>query len=148
MTRPTPGIVILTRMKFLVFIAIAGIGCSSTAGIDNGGDVTLAGRGTLAGRVAIGPICPVEQEGVPCPVPPETYAGVDVLMRREADRGLAARVDLDDEGHYRMELPAGGYLVTLDHELGIDRGASPTHKVEIRAGQTVVVDFQIDTGIR
>lgn len=122
------------------------IGCSSTAGIDNG-DLVLAGRGTLAGFVAIGPICPVEQEGVPCPVPPEVYAGVDVVVRG-TDGDLAARVDLDDEGRYRVDLPAGRYRVTLDHELGIDRGSSPTHDVEIRSGETTELDFDIDTGIR
>jgi hypothetical protein len=124
----------------------AAVGCSSTAGVEEG-DLLLAGRGTLAGFVAIGPICPVEQEGVPCPVPPEVYAGVDVIVR-EPDDDLAARVGLDDEGRYRVDLPAGRYRVTLDHELGIDRGFSPTHEVEIRPGRTTELDFDIDTGIR
>jgi len=124
----------------------AAVGCSSTAGVE-GGDLVLAGRGTLAGLVAIGPICPVEQEGVPCPVPPEVYASVDVIVR-EADGDLAARVDLDDEGRFRVDLPVGRYQVTLDHELGIDRGFSPTHEIEIRPGQTTRLDFDIDTGIR
>ncbi|HKY61222.1 MAG TPA: carboxypeptidase-like regulatory domain-containing protein [Gemmatimonadota bacterium] len=123
------------------------VGCSATAGVEDG-DLVLAGRGTLAGFVAIGPICPVEQEGVPCPVPPEVYAGVDVVVREEANGELAARVDLDDEGRYRVDLPAGRYRVRLDHELGIDRGFSPTHDVEIRAGRTTELDFDIDTGIR
>ncbi len=138
----------MKRRGTLTLLVIAWIGCSSTAGVDNGADVTLAGQGTLAGRVAIGPICPVEQEGVPCPVPPETYAGVDVIVRRDSDTGLAARVDLDNEGRYRVDLRAGRYVVTLDHDLGIDRGASPTHRVGVVAGQTVIVDFEIDTGIR
>jgi hypothetical protein len=122
------------------------LGCSATSGVEES-DLVLAGRGTLAGFVAIGPICPVEQEGVPCPVPPELYAGVDVIVR-EPDGDLEARVDLDDQGQYRVDLPAGRYLVTLDHELGIDRGFSPTHEVEIRSGQTTELDFDIDTGIR
>lgn len=122
------------------------VGCSTTAGVGED-DLVLAERGTLAGAVVIGPICPVEQEGVPCPVPPELYAGVDVLVR-EPDGDLVARVDLDDQGHYRMDLAVGRYLVTLDHELGIDRGFSPTHEVEIRPGLRTELDFDIDTGIR
>lgn len=135
------------RGRGLTLLAVAWMGCSSTAGVENGGDVTLAGRGILAGRVAIGPICPVERVDEPCPVPPETYAGVDVVVRR-VDADFDVRVDLDDEGGYRVELATGQYRVTLDHDLGIDRGQSPTHTVEITAGQTVVVDFDIDTGIR
>ena len=128
------------------FVLTALLGCSSTSGVEEG-DLVLSGRGTLAGFVAIGPICPVEQEGVPCPVPPELYEGVDVIVR-ETDGDLAARVDLDDEGRYGVDLPAGRYRVNLDHELGIDRGFSPTHEVELRSGQTTELDFDIDTGIR
>ena len=125
----------------------AAMGCSSTAGVENG-DLILAGGGALAGLVSIGPICPVEQEGVSCPVPPELYAGVHVVVREDGDGDLAARVGLDGEGRYRVDLPAGRYQVTLDHELGIDRGHSPTYTVEIRRGQTTEIDFEIDTGIR
>jgi hypothetical protein len=42
----------------------------------------------------------------------------------------------------------GRYRVTLDHDLGIDRGFSPTHEVDIRPGRTTELDFDIDTGIR
>jgi hypothetical protein len=134
------------RRPLVWLVLVTLVGCSSTAGVEEG-DLVLSGRGILAGFVAIGPICPVEQEGVPCPVPPEVYAGVDVIVG-EMDGDLVARVDLDDEGRYRVDLPAGRYRVTLDHELGIDRGFSPTHEVDIRPGRTTELDFDIDTGIR
>ena len=136
-----------SRSRWAKLLAVAAMGCSSTAGIENG-DLVLAEGGTLAGLVSIGPICPVEQAGVPCPVPPEVYAGVHVVVREEGDGDLAARVGLDGEGRYAVGLRAGRYQVTLDHELGIDRGFSPTHAVEIRPGQTTELDFEIDTGIR
>jgi hypothetical protein len=123
------------------------MGCSSTSGVEEG-DLVLASKGTLAGLVAIGPICPVEQEGVPCPVPPEVYAGVHVVVREGPGGDLVARVGLDGEGRYRVDLSAGRYEVTLDHELGIDRGSAPTHVVEVRPGETTELDFDIDTGIR
>lgn len=136
-----------SRCGWARFLAVAAMACSSTAGVENG-DLILVEGGKLAGLVSIGPICPVEQEGVPCPVPPEVYAGVHVVVREGVDGDLAARVGLDGEGRYEVGLPAGRYQVTLDHELGIDRGFSPTYPVEIRSGQTTELDFEIDTGIR
>ena len=136
-----------THCRWTWVLVMAMLGCSSTSGVENG-DLDLAGSGTLAGRVSIGPICPVEREGEPCPVPPAVYAGVDVLVLEERGDDVIARVDLDDEGRYRKGLPEGSYRVTLDHELGIPPGASPTHVVTIRRGETVELDFDIDTGIR
>lgn len=135
------------RYRWMWILVITTLGCSSTSGVE-GGDLDLAGSGTLAGRVSIGPICPVEREDEPCPVPPAVYAGVDVLVLEEPGDDLIARVDLDDEGRYRKELPEGSYRVTLEHELGIPPGGSPTHVVTIRQGETTEVDFEIDTGIR
>lgn len=128
-------------------LVVAALGCSSTSGVESG-DLDLAGGGTLAGRVSIGPICPVEREDEPCPVPPAVYAGVDVLVLEEPGDDLIARIDLDDEGRYRKELPQGSYRVTLEHELGIPPGASPSHVITIRQGETTELDFEIDTGIR
>jgi hypothetical protein len=128
-------------------LVTAALGCSSTAGVENG-DLDLAGSGTLVGRVSIGPICPVEREDQPCPVPPAVYAGVDVLVLTELGNDPIARIDLDDAGRYRKDLPGGSYRVTLEHELGIPPGDSPTHVVTIRPGQTTDLDFEIDTGIR
>ena len=129
--------------------AIAALGlvlaCGGTTATPTGG-LELADLGRLAGSVAIGPICPVEVEGEPCPVPPETYAGVTVVV---SDRdGRMQRFPLDDEGRYVADLPAGRYRVTLEHDLGIPPGQSPTHEVTILPGQTTVQDFAIDTGIR
>jgi hypothetical protein len=124
----------------MIFLLAAA--CTSLAG----GEV--AGTGVLTGAVAIGPICPVEQEGVPCPVPPETYAGVRVLVQSASTARTVERVTLDDEGRYRVVLPSGTYRVGLEHSLGIDRGNPQTRIVRVEAGTTVVSDFQIDTGIR
>ena len=105
--------------------------------------------GVLTGSVSIGPICPVEQEGVPCPVPPDLYAGVQVVVESLATGRLVAREALDAQGRYRMELPAGSYRVELEHRLGIDRGASERPKIaRVEATETTVLDFEIDTGIR
>ena len=122
-------------------IVAGALACSSVAG-GNGG------TGILRGAVSIGPICPVEQEGVPCPVPPETYAGVQVLVQSATTGRVLERVPLDDTGHYQVTLPSGTYRVGLEHELGIDRGNPQTRVVAVETGETVVEDFEIDTGIR
>ena len=123
-------------------------GCIVTGGGADDDGLTGSGgaTGTLAGRVTIGPICPVETEGEPCPVPAETYASVTVVVDAVGGRNVA-RQPLDSEGRYRIELVPGRYLVTLEHGLGIDPGR-PVEDVEIRAGGTVTLDFDIDTGIR
>ena len=105
--------------------------------------------GILTGRVSIGPICPVEREGEPCPVPPDLYAGVEVVVESLATGRLVAREALDAQGRYRMELPAGSYRVELEHRLGIDRGASERPRIaRVEPSETTVLDFEIDTGIR
>lgn len=122
-------------------IVAGALACSSVAG-GNGG------TGVLMGAVSIGPICPVEQEGVPCPVPPETYAGVQVLVQSATTGRVLERVPLDDTGRYQVALPSGTYRIGLDHELGIDRGNPQTRVVAIATGETAVENFEIDTGIR
>ena len=78
------------------------------------GGATWTGEG---GRVSIGPICPVEREDEPCPVPPAVYAGVDVLVLEEPGDDLIARIDLDDEGRYRLDnVPPGTYTVIAWNE--------------------------------
>lgn len=105
-------------------------------------------RGLLTGAVSIGPICPVERAGEPCAPSPDLFAQVRLLVHSATGRRLA-RVDLDGSGRYRVELPAGSYLVKLEHRLGIDRGAGERFRaVQVAAGETMVLDFAIDTGIR
>ncbi|HLC06400.1 MAG TPA: hypothetical protein VJK02_25490 [Anaerolineales bacterium] len=50
-------------------------------------------------------------------------------------------------GELRRDLPAGSYLVDVNHA-GIDSAAGLPAKVEILAGQTSRLDVDIDTGIR
>lgn len=117
--------------------------CTSLVSEDGGSP------GLLAGSVSIGPICPVEREGEPCPVPPGLYAEVRVHVRSAATLRTITRATLDDQGRYRIELPAGSYLVRLEHQLGIVRGENEeTRRVRVEASETTVLDFEIDTGIR
>ena len=103
--------------------------------------------GTLQGRVTIGPISPVQREGVKEMIPPEVYAARKVVVYDRNGRRIIEEVDLEDDGHYRVDLKPGIYVVDINR-LGIDFSDEVPRKVEIRAGGTVLLDIDIDTGIR
>lgn len=103
--------------------------------------------GTLTGQVEIGPICPVEIEGQPCPVPSEMYAAVKVRVFDQEEE-IVGHVGLDTNGRYIIDLPPGRYLVELDHDLGIPPGDPGTVFVRIMSDEITEQNFSIDTGIR
>ncbi len=104
--------------------------------------------GILEGRVTIGPLVPVVQEGVPEPTPaPEVYAARQIVVRRELNGKEVARFEIDAEGNYRGELPAGTYVVDVNH-LGIDFAKGFPKIIDIVANHVTRVDVDIDTGIR
>jgi hypothetical protein len=102
--------------------------------------------GVLQGSVLIGPICPVEQEGVPCPVPPEAYAARKIVVSNSRGR-LVQTVTIGSDGRYQVSLTPGTYLVDINR-IGIDSSSDVPRTVTIRSGETVVLDIRIDTGIR
>jgi len=109
-----------------------------------------AGKGLLQGTVTIGPIWPVERpEGNP-PIPPEVYEARKILVYDSNRTELIEQVDIvphGDYGSYAVELAPGSYLVDINH-LGIDSSGDVPVEIDIRSGQTVELDIDIDTGIR
>lgn len=104
--------------------------------------------GTLRGRVTIGPLVPVLQEGEPEPTPaPEVYAARKILIFKSNGNRLVAEAEIDPQGNYAVELPAGIYLVDINHH-GIDTAAGLPAEVVIREGAVTFLDVDIDTGIR
>jgi len=120
-----------------VFIGLVLVACS-------GGTV---GSGILEGNVTIGPICPVEQPGSPCPVPCEVYQARNVMIYDNNGTKLVEKVDLDCNGHYWVELKSGVYTVDINHS-GIGHVSGVPKELEIRPGQTIELNIDIDTGIR
>lgn len=120
-----------------VFIVLALVGCS-------GGTV---GSGILEGNVTIGSICPVEQPGSPCPVPCEVYQARKVMIYDSNGTRLVENVGLDCNGHYWVELKSGAYTVDISHS-GIGHSSGLPKELEIRPGQTIELNIDIDTGIR
>jgi len=101
--------------------------------------------GFLAGQVTIGPFCPVERPGVPCPVPPDAYSLRQVVVYQTDGKTLVAQKNLETDGRYSVQLAPGDYLVTIS-PAGI--GQLPFKNAAIKSNQITKLDFDIDTGIR
>ena len=104
--------------------------------------------GTLEGHVTIGPLGPVLREGEPPPKPtPEVYASRQIVIFAADGRTEVTRAKIEADGSYRLALPAGTYVVDINHA-GIDQGVGLPKKIEIRGQKATRLDVEIDTGIR
>jgi hypothetical protein len=128
----------------LVFLAAITLACNGS-GLEADGPT-----GTLAGQISVGPFCPVEVEGQPCPPPPGVYESIRVLVYAQRGNGdrLVADARPDDTGHFELQLPSGSYRVALQHSIGIPGGPDPVQEARVEAGATTALAFDIDTGIR
>lgn len=126
-----------TIALLLLAAALAVAGCSGYG----------SETGTLKGTVTIGPISPVQKEGVKEEVPPEVYAARKVMVYNASGNRLVEQVDLNDDGTYSVRLGTGTYTVDINR-VGVDSRDDVPRKIEIRAEGTVVLDIDIDTGIR
>lgn len=105
------------------------------------------GQAVVFGKVDIGPICPVEREGVPCPVPPEVYTSREVIVYKKDGKTIVARQHLNLKGEYRFEIPAGSYVIDIAQS-GIDFSKELPLDITLSEGKLLEVNFSIDTGIR
>jgi hypothetical protein len=84
---------------------LAGMTLLVVAGCTSG----TGGSLTVDGRIDLGPACPVERAGSPCPVPPGAFAGVEAIARSD---GRVVRVPVQGDGSFRLSLDAGEWEVT------------------------------------
>jgi len=103
--------------------------------------------GTLEGYVTIGPIWPVERPGEQKPIPPEVYEARKVMVYDKSGKRLVEEVSLTSEGYYSIKLKPGTYRVDINR-IGIDSSSDVPKQIVIETGQTVVLNIDIDTGIR
>jgi hypothetical protein len=108
--------------------------------------------GTLEGTVSIGPIWPVERPGEKQPVSPQVFETRKVVISNESKSKVIKEVDLIQIGQsarasYSIQLKPGKYIVDINRG-GIDNSSEVPKKIEIQSGQIVIVDIDIDTGIR
>ena len=96
----------------------------------------------IDGLVLLGPMCPVQTQDDPCPDTPYE-AWIDV---RTAGGVLVTRVRSDEEGHFRVGLRPGTYM--LDPESGSPFPTAGEQTVEVEEGVYTEVVVSFDTGIR
>jgi hypothetical protein len=109
--------------------------------------VSTVKTGVIRGKVNIGPICPVEREGVPCPVPPEVYTSREIIIYKTDGTTEVARKAIGADGTYSFVLSAGSYILDLPHT-GVGGSADVPHPFTLASGATGYYDLSIDTGIR
>jgi hypothetical protein len=121
----------MRRVAILVVLSMA-VACTSDAGSPSGG---------IEGRVTIGPTCPVEQAGSPCP--PGAWTGT---VRATSSDGAVHETATASDGSYRLALAPGTYTVTPV----VAGGGPPTAKpATVTVGTTMQqLDLQLDSGIR
>jgi len=96
--------------------------------------------GTVTGSVVIAPCRPVERPGDP-PCPPR--AGVGVQFQLVAG-GPKVTTQTDATGTYSVKLAPGDYEARSEGGIGPGRSS----RVTVVAGQSVRLDFTVDSGIR
>ena len=122
----------MRRVAILLVLLSVCVACGSRAGSPTGG---------IEGHVTIGPTCPVEQIGSPCP--PGAWSGT---VRATAADGTAHETSTASDGSYRLALPPGTYTVTPV----VEGNGPPTAKpATVTVGATMQqLDLQLDSGIR
>ena len=110
------------------------------------GDGPGAGDGSsgIRGTAHVGPQCPVEQAGSPCPDAP--FDGEVRVSTPEGDEVATAPTGQD--GSFEVALEPGSYVVDVVVE---NPGGPPFAKpvtVEVQAGSFTEVDLAVDSGIR
>lgn len=114
---------------------------SCAAGSSAGDDEPTSG---VRGRVLLGPTCPVEIEGSPCP--DEPIAGVEVRAIRDGEP--VAEATSDAQGRFELVLDPGNY--TLEAVVGPDGPGMFAKPVDVTVSSGAFVDIvvPIDSGIR
>jgi hypothetical protein len=130
-------------MRRLPIVSLLLVFLLVTACASDDSDESASSSG-VRGQVLLGPTCPVEQEGSPCP--DEPVGGVEV--RALTDGEAIAQTTSGEDGRFELELPPGRY--TLEAVVGPDGPgmfAKPV-AVTVTAGAFVEVVVPVDSGIR
>jgi hypothetical protein len=139
-----PVRLICMRLGGLLALALA---VPLLAGCGDQGPGTTRDRSGVVGRVYLGPQCPVEIQGEPCPDEPSAGSVVSVAKQLPGDPYAAgevvARTTTDADGNYRVPLPPGKYVVTADAGMSCELMDAP-----VSTGVHAKVDIPCDTGIR
>jgi hypothetical protein len=130
-----------TVLLIISFLAISVIinGCTGQSG-----------KGVLAGKVTIGPICPVEKypPDPNCQPTAETYEAWPVWVWNADKSAKVVQIQPEIDGSYKSELPVGIYIIDLGIQNNGIGGSNLPVQIVINSNQTTSLDINIDTGIR
>jgi hypothetical protein len=125
---------------FIIFISALFSSCSSESP-----DLEI---GFMEGKVSIGPLCPVETDppNPDCQPDEDTYKAWPIAVYRATDTRKMLNIIPDAEGNYIVDLPEGRYIVDLETEHRFDKNLPAI--VDISPAKTLILNIEIDTGIR
>jgi hypothetical protein len=126
--------------RTLVCLLLALILGSCAAGSVKGD--TVSG---VSGRVLIGPQCPVEQVGSPCPDKP---VAAEVRVFATGSQDVIATTRSDENGRFEIDLEPGSYdlLPVVSQSGELPSGARVP--VAVHTGRHTRVTLTLDSGIR
>ncbi len=105
------------------------------------------GLGMIAGKVDIGPLCPVE----PCNLTDEQidtiYDARKIIIYDHDSVTVVKTVGIDEDRTYKAYVVPSRYVVDINYA-GIDHSSDVPKAVLVGAGEIVIVNISIDTGIR
>lgn len=96
----------------------------------------------IEGQVLIGPMCPVAQQGQSCPDQP--YQAT--LTVNSPNGGMIVQFQTDGQGHFRIPLEPGQYILHPESPNGIPFAADQA--ITVGAGQYTHINVNYDSGIR
>lgn len=110
--------------------------------------ILIIEKGTLEGKVNIGPLCPVVSNppDPACQPTEETYNNWPIIIWSIDKNTKIAKIKPNSDGDYKIDLPKGSYIVNLEKQHNFDKNLPVT--IEIRSGETLLLNINIDTGIR
>jgi hypothetical protein len=132
----------LSIILISIVAALSAAGCTAT--VETG---TIRGAVTI-GPVFAGPASPNDTR----PVPNEVFSARKIIIYDSAGKKVIETVRITQvgqsaSGHYVAQLEPGTYIVDIADN-GIDHADGLPKRVTVAAGQTTIVDMDIDTGIR
>jgi hypothetical protein len=128
----------MKRFVLILLVALVAAGCGGAA---SSGD----GTSGVFGQVLLGPQCPVEQEGSPCPDQP-TEAEVRVMTVDGTDVIASERTDA--EGRFRISVEPGTYTIQAFPLEGETIVFGKPQNLTVPEGEFVEANVSLDTGIR
>lgn len=120
------------RLVFLFFVVLLTACQPAPQTLDSG----------VEGMVTIGPMCPVMQEGVPCPDQP--YQAELTILTDSGRRVI--QFQTDEDGSFRVALEAGEYVLRPESPGGLPYAGEIPFSVEEHQFTSLAIIY--DSGIR